>query len=64
MRGRWRAGKATGKGKDGDHCNDRDDHDDITCHTCVDDDNDDDFFVAPICFREFVKMHMERHGQL
>ena len=49
LRGRWRAGKATGKGKDGDHCNGLDDHDDMTCHTCVDNDNDDGFSIAPIC---------------
>ena len=49
LRGRWRAGKATGKDEDGDHCNDHDDHEDMTCHTCVDDDNVNDLIVAPMC---------------
>ena len=47
--GRWRAGRATRSSKASNHHDDHDYYDDMTCHTCVYDDNDDGFSIAPIC---------------
>ena len=51
--GRWRAGRATRSSKQAskasNHHDDHDYYDDMTCHTCVDNDNDDGFSIAPIC---------------
>ena len=33
-----------------------DDNDDPTCHTCVDDDHDEDFTVAPLCCTEVCEV--------
>ena len=35
--------------KASNHHDDHDYYDDMTCHSCVDDDNDDGFSIAPIC---------------